>query len=63
MALAGMHLQTMIDAIKTNEEIISDFDARSYLVSQLESTFLDIQTDIIMMIQGNVQEQIEELMT
>lgn len=61
MALAGMHLQTMIETIKANEDVVPDFDARAYLVSQLESAFLDIQTDIILMVNGSVQERIEDI--
>lgn len=61
MSLAGMYLNTMIETLKHDEEVVSDFDARAYLVEQLEQTFLDIQTDIILLVNGSVQDRIEEI--
>ena len=60
ISLAGMQLATMIDAIKTDDSIVQDFDVRAYLVEKLEDTFLDIQTEIMLMMQGTIQERIAE---
>lgn len=60
ISLAGMQLATMIDAIKTDDSIVQNFDVRAYLVEKLEDTFLDIQTEIMLMMQGTIQERIAE---
>jgi len=61
MASAGMWLSVLIEKVKTDEEMVKDFDTRAYVAEKLESAFLEVQADISLAVQNNVTQLLESI--